>query len=320
MKEVRKKTVAEKKDLHPRNAHRSRYDFDALIQSCPGLRSFVSVNMYGNESVDFSDPQAVTMLNRALLMHFYGIAKWEIPSGYLCPPVPGRADYIHYIADLLAASNGGVIPRGQLVHILDIGTGANLIYPIIGTHEYGWRFTGTEIDPLAVQSAEKILLQNDSLKSQVGIRLQKSADDIFRGVVSADDLFDCTICNPPFHSSPAEAEAGTLRKLRNLGAEKKGKGVLNFGGKPNELWCSGGETAFVQRMIDQSREISRQCLWFSTLISKKENLAVVYKALKAAAAADVETIDMAQGQKISRIIAWTFMRNDERDQWRKGRI
>jgi 23S rRNA (adenine1618-N6)-methyltransferase len=45
-----------------------------------------------------------------LLISYYDIQKWDIPH-YLCPPIPGRADYIHYIADLLAESNNGIIPK-----------------------------------------------------------------------------------------------------------------------------------------------------------------------------------------------------------------
>ena len=124
----KKKTFPQQKSgLHPRNRHRSRYDFPALIASCPALAPFVKPNAWGDVSVDFADPAAVKMLNRALLQHFYGIEHWDIPADYLCPPIPGRADYLHHLADLLATSNGGEIPRGKGVAILDVGVGANCI-------------------------------------------------------------------------------------------------------------------------------------------------------------------------------------------------
>jgi len=118
----------EKTGLHPRNKHRERYNFDELTVSCPELAPFVRVNDFNDESVDFSNPEAVMMLNKALLKHFYGIAHWNIPPGYLCPPVPGRADYIHHIAGLLGSCNRGKIPTGNQVKCLDIGVGANCIY------------------------------------------------------------------------------------------------------------------------------------------------------------------------------------------------
>jgi len=109
------KAITEKTSLHSRNLHRSRYNFDLLIENCPELKPFVFINEHQIESIDFSNPQAVKTLNKALLISYYDIQNWDIPQDYLCPPIPGRADYIHYIADLLAESNNGVIPTGAEV-------------------------------------------------------------------------------------------------------------------------------------------------------------------------------------------------------------
>ena len=296
----------EKSGLHPRNPHRFRYDFKQLIATCPDLAPFVHLNKYKSESIDFADPAAVKMLNRALLQHFYGITGWDIPDNYLCPPIPGRADYIHHMADLLAAGNGGEIPRGENIRVLDIGTGANCVYPIIGCHEYGWKFVGTDIDPVAMESARKIIEQNSVLEGLVELRLQPVAADIFRGIIQPDDQFDLSICNPPFHSSMEEATAATRRKISNLNPGKKSETIQNFGGQNIELSYEGGEEAFVRRMIQQSSRIPTQCKWFSTLIAKNDHLPAVYKSLEIARAAEVKTINMAQGQKISRVVAWRF--------------
>jgi hypothetical protein len=133
---------AQKPGLHPRNRHHQRYDLPALCQAHPELQGFITLNPVGEQTIDFANPLAVKALNKALLAHFYAVKHWDIPDGFLCPPVPGRADYIHHLADLLALDTG-TIPENA--SILDIGTGANLIYPLIGAHEYGWRFTGSEI-------------------------------------------------------------------------------------------------------------------------------------------------------------------------------
>ena len=114
MRQQKREPPAEKSKLHPRTKHRGRYDFTKLIVGCPELAEFVKPNNYGDESVDFSDPQAVKTLNKALLKFFYDVSFWEIPSNYLCPPIPGRADYIHYVADLLATGNGGEIARRNI--------------------------------------------------------------------------------------------------------------------------------------------------------------------------------------------------------------
>jgi len=300
----------EKPGLHPRNKHLERYDFGALIKSCPGLAPFVRKNPYGDESVDFFDPEAVKMLNKALLAHFYEVAYWDIPVGYLCPPIPGRADYLHYMADLLGEGNNGTIPTGSQVRCLDIGVGANCIYPILGFKSYGWSFVGADIDPVACDNASFILHQNLSLVNAIEIRLQKSPDNLFSGIIHPGENYDITICNPPFHSSAEDAMRGSHRKIDNLKGRKETTHKLNFGGKRNELWCEGGEVEFVQRMVTESRQWASSCQWFSTLISKSEHLPAIYQTLNKVMAVDVRTIPMTQGNKISRIVVWSFQHHE----------
>ena len=298
--------LMEKVNLHPLNPHRYGYDFHKLIKSSPALSGFVHINRFGKETIDYSDPGAVKALNEALLKHYYAITWWDIPEGCLCPPIPGRADYIHTMADLLTPEDGK-IPTGAGIFILDIGVGANCVYPIIGRHEYGWSFVGTDINPRFLESAGKIVRANDLLTGNVELRLQQDAHFIFRGVVKPGDLFDLVICNPPFHSSEEEACKSTTRKQRNLSGKNKRSPVLNFGGGNSELWCEGGEKGFVSRMVKESAAFGGQCLWFSTLVSKKDNLPGIIRALKNNKALDIRIFDLAQGQKVSRVAAWTFL-------------
>ncbi|QLG88963.1 23S rRNA (adenine(1618)-N(6))-methyltransferase RlmF [Chitinibacter bivalviorum] len=299
--------AANKASLHSRNQHQGRYDFAALIAASSELAQFVAKNAYGDDSIDFADPQAVKALNRALLAHFYGITTWDTPEGYLCPPIPGRADYIHTLADLLA-SETGEIPRGDAVRGLDIGVGANAIYPMLGRASYGWHFVGSDIDPVAVKNAAQIFANNAVLAGGLDARLQSATRHIFNGIIGADEYFDFTLCNPPFHASAADAAAGSNRKLRNLGLANKADKTpkLNFAGQNNELWCEGGEVKFITQMILESKHFATQVGWFTTLVSKIDNLPPIYKALRGVGAHDVKTLDMAQGQKISRIVAWRF--------------
>ncbi len=315
----KKEHPKEKLELHPRNQHRGRYDFKELVEASSDLAPFVLLNAHLDESIDFADPAAVKMLNTALLKRYYDLNYWDIPAGYLCPPIPGRADYIHHIATLLGNNNYGKIPTGKNIVCLDIGVGANCIYPIIGVKEYGWSFIGADIDPVAIDSANKIIELNPHLKELVECRLQPDPKDIFYNIVKKDELFDLSICNPPFHASQEEAEAGTLRKLSNLQQTKVKTPVLNFGGQNGELWCFGGEEKFVRDMIRESRKFASSCYWFSTLISKKTNLPSVYAALKKVEATDVKTIPMGQGHKTSRIVAWTFLGKEEQKEWRNTR-
>lgn len=313
--------LASKAGLHPRNRHRGRYDFAALTESSPELASFVAKNAYGDASIDFADAAAVKALNRAILRHFYGLAEWDVPAGYLCPPIPGRADYLHHVADLLAHSNGGVVPCGDQVWALDIGVGANCVYPIIGHAEYGWRFLGSDIDRQALAAAQGIADANPDLGEALLLRHQPVAANVLRGVVLADEEFDLTICNPPFHASLDEAQEGSRRKWRNLG--KGGAGAetprLNFGGQGAELWCEGGEVGFLRRLIKESGQLNTGCLWFTALVSKEGNLPLVMAALTQAGVRQQRVIDMAQGQKKSRIVAWSFLDPEQHAAWAERR-
>lgn len=305
---------SEKENLHPRNAHRQGYNFKQLVKTLPELQPFVQRNEFDVESINFSDANAVKALNKALLKQYYGINEWDIPEGYLCPPIPGRADYIHYIADLLAENNNGHIPTGKKIKLLDIGTGANCIYPAIGSSVYGWQFVGTDIDPIAIRSAKDIIGANSKLKGQILLRQQTNKHNIFKGVLLQDEGFDATLCNPPFHASMQEAQAATVNKWNKLNINKPG-GLQNFGGQKKELWYPGGEAAFIKLIIEQSILAAKQCLWFTTLVSKKDTLPGVYRALKKTPATEVRTINMSQGQKVSRVVAWTFLNEAERKEW-----
>ena len=250
---------------------------------------------------------------------FYGINNYEIPKDYLCPPIPGRADYIHYVADLLSQSNDGKIPTGAKVTALDVGIGSNCIYPIVGNSAYGWKFVGSDIDAVAIQSAQNLIKNNESLTGNIECRVQSNSNDIFKGVIKEEDKFDFTICNPPFHKSQKEATLGSKRKVENLTKKEVQTPTLNFGGQSSELWCHGGEVAFISKMIKQSVPYAKNCMWFTTLVSKKENLQAIFRILKRERPFVIKTIEMQQGQKISRFIAWSFLTKKEQKQWHKNR-
>lgn len=295
-----------KSGLHPRNRHLAGYDFARLSARSPALSPYVALNAYGNASIDFSNPAAVKTLNQALLRVDYGFEAWDIPPGYLCPPIPGRADYLHHLADLLSGGVEREIPRGAVTTILDIGVGANCIYPILGGRDYDWSFVGTETDPVALQHAQSLVRADAQLTLRVKLRRQLSALAMFRGIIEPGETFAACICNPPFHASPEEAAAGARRKVRNLGGQGDAALVLNFGGKNTELWCSGGEMAFARRLIAESAQLPLLCRWFTILISKGVHLSSISRALAEARATEVRILPMAQGQKQSRIVAWRF--------------
>nr|WP_245844492.1 23S rRNA (adenine(1618)-N(6))-methyltransferase RlmF [Nibricoccus aquaticus] len=286
------------------------------MAALPELAPFVQPHPLAGDTIDFANPAAVLTLNRALLKLHYGIAHWDLPSGFLCPPVPSRADYLHHAADLLAADTADkTIPCGPAIRALDLGTGANAIYPLLAASLFGWRVTGTDIDPASINWARQLAAANPPLAPLLDFRLQPSASALFANITAPTDSFALSLCNPPFHASPDEAAAGTLRKIRNLGsptARSSAKLALNFGGRPNELWCPGGEVAFIRRMIAESAARPALCVWFTTLVSKRASLPLLERALHSAHPHDVRIITMFAGQKQSRLLAWTFLSPAER--------
>lgn len=308
-----------KSRLHPRNKNREQYDLNALKSLYPKLEKYIKPNKFGINSIDFSNPTAVRILNKALLHHYYGIKNWDFPKENLCPAIPGRADYIHHIADLLAESNNGVIPLGDRITCYDVGVGSSCIYPIIGVADYQWNFIGSDTDPNSIRSANTIIKYNPSLKHKIVCKLQENSSDIFFGIINSQDKIDLSICNPPFHASFEEAQKGTHRKVKNLSGNDTDNPKRNFAGINSELICEGGEYKFIINMIRESKQFAQNIYWFSTLVSKESNLKVIYKTLEKFGALDVKTIPMGTGNKSTRIVAWTFFTKEEQEKWAKTR-
>ncbi|SFW19867.1 23S rRNA (adenine(1618)-N(6))-methyltransferase RlmF [Cellulophaga fucicola] len=285
--------------MHPKNLHNSPYQFKELIEKHSALETFVFKNQYGNKTIDFANQLAVIALNKALLKLHYNISSWDIPENYLCAPIPGRADYIHYIADIVAKENIQEPIKG-----LDIGVGANCIYPILGSQIYNWQMVGSDINTVAVESATKNVNANSNLVDKIDIRHQKDNANIFSGIIKPNEKFHFTMCNPPFHASKKEATKGTMRKLKNLGL-KKNNLELNFGGIANELWCNGGEALFLKRLIKESVLFKNNVTFFTSLVSKSENLPKLEKQLTKLKATHF-IVPMEQGNKKSRILVWRF--------------
>ena len=195
---------------------------------------------------------------------------------------------------------------------LDVGVGANCIYPILGHVLYGWSFLGTDIDPKALENCVRIIESNPQLAEAISLQQQANNRAIFKDVLLPEDKFAFTMCNPPFHASPTEAQKAASRKTSNLNTDDR----LNFGGQSTELWCEGGEIGFITQMIYESAKFPMQVLWFTTLVSKNANLKQIYKILNKVNAAKIETVEMAQGQKTSRFVAWTFQSDPQRIAWK----
>ena len=326
--------------MHPRNRYKKDYNFDVLAAANPSLKPFVKISRE-KHTIDFSDAKAVVELNKAMLYCDYQLKHWSLPAGYLCPPIPGRLDYIHHLADLLFNTNNNKKPKTGSVKALDLGTGASLVYPILGNREYDWHFICSDIDPVSIKNCQTII--DGNRLENIETRQQDNAKNYFNNIIQKHELIDITLCNPPFHSSLQDAEKGTNRKWQNLNRsantnksanksasknldknsdhkQKHSAVKLNFGGQNAELYCDGGEVTFIRRMINESKYFQQQVLWFSCLVSKKENLKPLKQTLKKAGVTTSKTVTMAQGNKTSRFIAWTFKTPEQLRDWSKQRF
>ncbi len=293
--------------------HQQGYDLPSLVKSYPPLEQYLKTNTHGNLSVEFAEPLAVKALNTALLKRHYNIVDWDIPEGALCPPIPGRADYIHYIAELLGIDvpTPSKVNTQPSIHLLDIGTGANGIYPLLACQIYGWQCVGSDINPLSLKNVASIITSNPTLKDAFILRTQHDKNRIFDGIIQTGEYFDVSVCNPPFHASQEEAHKSNQLKINNLarnrGERTNSSPTLNFGGLEAELWCNGGERMFLKKLIKESQEFSSQCRWFTSLVSKADNVRPAQKLIRKLGATDIREIEMKQGKKITRLLAWTFL-------------
>ena len=281
------------KGLHPKNKFNKGYDFDELIKNNSSLKEFVSENKYGTITIDFANPNAVKELNKGLLFSYDKISTWDFPDENLCPPIPGRLDYIHHLSDLLSSEEN--------IAILDIGTGATCIYPLLGVAEYSWNFVASDIDLDSLDTAQDIIDDNN-LDAKVELRQQFNEQQILKGILEENDSFTATMCNPPFYKSAEEAQGANKRKNRNLG----NNAVRNFSGNNNELWYVGGEKAFLHNYLYESSLFKSSSKWFTSLVSKKENVESLQNSSKKLGAIEFKVIPLSQGNKVTRIVCWRF--------------
>lgn len=294
--------------MHQQNKHQSGYDFKVLTQAVPELTPFVFENKFGTQTIDFADPKAVKVLNTAILKADYEIDYWEFPDAHLCPPIPGRVDYIHHLADLIKPYT-----FKNPVEVLDIGTGVTAIYPILGNAVYKWKFVATDLDAKVLQNAKTIVDKN-KLTESIEFRLQIDASHILKNIITATDAFMLSMCNPPFYKNEQEAHQATTRKLEGLGKNKNGV-IRNFSGTANELCYQGGEKAFLHTYLYESSLFKSNCFWYTSLVSDKDLIKSMQKSLKKLGARDVKVINMQLGNKVSRVVAWTFLNKDEQKDW-----
>lgn len=290
--------------MHPQNPFAERYDLKRLAGSHSPLREHIVLNPLGQQTIDFTVSDAVYELNKAILLLAYKLDDYHLPKGYLIPPVPGRLEYLLHLRDFI--SEKFKVDKAAQLRGLDIGAGANGIYCILGVQHFNWSMIGAESNAVAVKTARENIQRTNELKDKIEIRHQENKSFLFKNIIQPKEQFDFSVCNPPFHSSKDEAFKGSLKKHSNLSSPSdRNTHLLNFEGQANELWCNGGESLFIKRLIKESLDFNSQVKVFSSLVSKADSLAAIGKQLKKAKA-NHQIIPMDLGNKKSRILVWWF--------------
>jgi 23S rRNA (adenine1618-N6)-methyltransferase len=297
--------------MHPRNFFAAANpDFAALAATHPRLLPYLVETKDGRRTIDFASWDATVELNRALLDTFYGVKHWDVPRGHLCPPAANRANYVHWIEDLLELSrpaSASASAAGPAVVGLDVGVGASCVYPLIGASLNGWRFVGIDVTDVAVASARANAEANVAIRHLIEIRdartfslrRRDSARDgsVILPAIEEDERFAFCMCNPPFFDLD-----------RSASERRRPNRASDFGGSDAETACPGGERAFTARIFEDSLLLRDRVHWYTTMCGKKETVKHLRRALasREARVAAVRTTVFRQGKTARWGVAWSF--------------
>jgi 23S rRNA (adenine1618-N6)-methyltransferase len=274
--------------MNPKNIYyQNAPDFKKLVDKYPEFANHVYKNKYSNYSINWKCKDAMKELCKTLLKEDFKVDYWSIPEGYLIPSITSRLNYINWIHDLLESSN----LNETSIKGLDIGTGANLIYPILGYSCYKWNFMCSDINLSSLENA-KLIVSKNKFENKINIVSQPSEDKIFENIVKSDHFFHFSMCNPPYFK--------TDEIKRN-----NPHTVCEYDEK--EVYCQGGEEIFVIKMINESQLFKSNVLWFTTLVGKKENFDKVKKYLEQLDHVKmIKTTIFFQGKLARWGLAWTY--------------
>ncbi|KAI6087733.1 hypothetical protein F4821DRAFT_103611 [Hypoxylon rubiginosum] len=286
-------------DEYFKSLYTEETDFGLLGRRDP---EFQAVLQHGS-LLDFSDPAAVMQLTKTLLKVDFGL-RVELPTDRLCPPVPNRHNYILWLKDLIDSSGPSYLeaydPARRVVG-LDIGTGASLIYPLLGcAQRSAWSFVATDVDTKSLSNARANAVLNGL---EPRIRVVGRRDAVADPLIPLDELgiekLDFTMTNPPFYTSAAE--------LADLAASKRRPPNSACTGAPVEMVCAGGEVGFVRRIVRESLALHERVQWYTAMLGKQASLDVLIADLRGHGVTNYAVTAFVQGNRTRRwAIGWSF--------------
>ncbi|XP_053376165.1 RNA N6-adenosine-methyltransferase mettl16-like [Mercenaria mercenaria] len=283
--------MALNKYMHPRNIYKTRKpDFKALSSKYDYFNEKVKVNASGKVILDFKDPAALRALFRALLEDDFGLAV-TVPLDRLIPTVPQRVNYILWLEDIIGKENGA---KG-----IDIGTGSSCIYPLLGCRLNQWQFLASEIDDQNMYFANKNVASN---KMEDKITIKKVTEDtLLIGLVDENEIYDFSMCNPPFYSDHLEAQGITSARNDD---RSESSSISTASEAESIAW--GGEVRFVTQMIEESLILKNKIRVYTSLLGKKMSLSLLKDVLQRKKVPKYASTEFCQGKTMRWGIAWTF--------------
>ncbi|RDX62519.1 U6 small nuclear RNA (adenine-(43)-N(6))-methyltransferase, partial [Mucuna pruriens] len=309
-------------------------DFGLLASLYPSFQPFVQFSGgHARPTIDWTDFNATRELTRVLLHHRHAL-DWWIPDGHLCPTVPNRCNYIHWLQHLLSSN---IIPNSDAkFRGFDIGTGASCIYPLLAASLHGWTFVGSDVTDVAIEWAERNVNSNPHISQLIEIRkVQGNANAPCVEVEVSGNSDEITLSR----STDTEVASLPLDLLAGENKNYQGPPILvgvvrddekfdfcmcnppffesleeaglnpktSCGGTSHEMVCPGGEKAFITRIIEDSTQLKQHFRWFTSMVGRKSNLKYLVSKLWEVGVAIVKTTEFVQGRTSRWGLAWSFL-------------
>ena len=268
-------------------------DFLILIKEFPELKKYIikhNDNKIEEFSFDWSNNDLSLLMTKSILKYYFNIQYYDIPKGFLIPPIPSRLNYLNLIHSLIKD-----IKEENIIGI-DIGTGANIIYPILGNSVYNWKFICTEINNESYNNA-RIILQKNNLEEDINLIKQDNKNNIFLGILNRENKYSFSMCNPPYYDYEQEIKI----------EDKKRDSEFNF----DEVYYKEGELGFFQRYLEESICYKKNIFLYTILIGKKSNSEIIYDKINTyngiIKLCNIKKIQT--GNNVRYIIYWSFYKN-----------
>lgn len=240
-------------------------------------------------------------LTQALLHLHFKIRLTQIPMQHLCPPIPNRFYYVHWLQTQVLALD---TTTSSTTTVLDIGTGATAIYALLwAATDPQCRVIATDIDAEAVALASQNVsdngLSNRIRVTQVAASTRQSQQIAGMGPLATslasmapNTLVDVVMVNPPFYDTIVPERLDGRDRTRMTTYE---------GSYP------GGEVSFCVDMMRDSLLLRNAApRWCSCMVSRKTSLVKLQHILiQLLGRAHVVTGEFDAGSMTRWFLAWT---------------